>query len=120
MFDAFPLLLLCCIYFNLEKHPPLDNVHLSSVNSRSLTFNWNPVNSSCHFLGYSIVSRRCGVCPTNTADTSVTCHNVPVDGLVCMFQVQTTICNNNHGPLSTSVPVTLKGEFMTIQINAVR
>ena len=73
------------------------------------------MNSSCHVLAYSITSRNCGVCPTNTSDTSVTCFNVPVDSSVCLFQVQTTVCNNNHGPLSISVPVTLTGEFMACQ-----
>ena len=104
-----------CVF--LELHPPPDNVHLGSVTSRALTFNWNSVNTSCHAFAYSIASTNCGVCPINTTDTSVTCVNVSADGSVCMFQVQTTVCNNNHGPLSTSVPITLKGEFILCNTN---
>ena len=99
----------------IEQHSPPDNVHLSSVDSRSLTFSWNPVNSSCHTaLAYGIASRSCGICPNITTDTFATCVNVPVDGSVCLFQVQTTVCNDNHGPLSlsTSVTVTLTGDFI--------
>ena len=70
------------------------------------------MNSSCHALTYSIASSNCGVCPSTIIDTSVTYFNVPVDGSVCLFQVQTTVCNNNHGPLSTSVSVRLTGESM--------
>ena len=105
-------LLLYC--FKLEQPPPPDNVHLSSVGSRTLTFSWNPVNSSCHALScmYSINSVNCGVCPTITIDTSAICVSVSVDGSVCLFQVQTTVCNNNHGPLSTGVPIVLLGELM--------
>ena len=96
---------------NIEPLPPPDNIHLSSVDSKTLTFSWNPVtNNSCHALSYSITSRDCGACPTITHDTFATCVNVPVDDSVCLFQVQTTVCNNNHGPLSSSVPITLTGE----------
>jgi hypothetical protein len=65
---------------------------------------------------YNIISVNCGVCPTITTDTSVTCTSVSVDGSTCLFQVQTTVCNNNHGPLSTSVPIALTGEFMAITV----
>ena len=112
MLILIPSNLLSC-YFNLEPHPPPENVHLSSVDSKSLTFSWNPViNSSCQALSYSITSRNCGICPTTSTGVSVTCVSVPVDGSVCLFQVQTIVCHNNHGPLSASVPVELTGEFV--------
>ena len=68
------------------------------------------MNSSCCDLVYSIASSNCGVCPTNTTNTSVTCVRVPVDSSECVFQVQTTVFNIIYGPLSMSVPVVLKGK----------
>ena len=77
-----------------------------------LTFSWNPV--SCLAILYNITSRNCGVCPTITTEAFATCVDVPVDGSVCLFQVQTTVCNNSHGPLSSSVPITLTGEVLKV------
>ena len=106
MFDIILIILF------VEPYPPPDHVHLSSVGTRSLVFSWNPVNStcSCHVLVYNIASSNCGICPTNTTGTSVTCVRVPIDGIECMFQVQTTVYSNIHGPLSMSVSVVFKGE----------
>ena len=53
-------------------------------------------------------------CFRHLCDTSATCISVSVDGSVCLFQIQTTVYNNNHmhGLLSTSVPVIPLGELM--------
>ena len=68
---------------------------------------------SCHALTYGTASSNCGVCPINA---SATCTSVPVDGSACLFHVQTTVCDNNHGPLSTSVSIALTGEFMAYKL----
>lgn len=57
-----------------------------------ISFGWIPAVSDCPTVDirYYILSSNCGTCPTATADTSITCNDVPLCGL-CILAVQTVI-----------------------------
>ena len=46
---------------------------------------------------YNITASNCGSCPTTTTNTTVTCTDVPTDGSMCTFAVQTVL----YGDLSS-------------------
>ena len=78
-----------------------------SFDSRALTFDWSPVAPDCHTLHYNILSSNCGSCSTTTTNTTVTCTDVPTDGSMCTFAVQTVVCGNIVGNFSDSVNFTV-------------
>ena len=83
--------------------------------SRQLSFNWSQAVSECPYLDiyYNILASNCGSCPTTTNHTTVTCTDVPINGSMCTFAVQTVICEN-IGNLSDLVNVVLnniKGSY---------
>ena len=106
------LLVVTILYYNiftqLHLHHAPNNILVSAVNfySKALTFSWSPVTSDCPSLHYNILSSNCGSCPATTTHTTVTCTDVPTDGSVCTFAVQTVICGNIVGDSSDSVNVT--------------
>ena len=65
-------------------------------------FKWTPwpLTANCATLRldlgvhYNILSSKCGSCPTTTTNTTVTCTDVPTDGSVCTFAVETAVCGN--------------------------
>ena len=69
-------------------------------------FSWSPVTSDCLVLHYNILTSNCGSCPTTTTDTTVTCTDVPTNGSMCTFAVQTVVCGDIVGDSSDSVNVT--------------
>ena len=87
--------------------PPPSRLYISAVDfgSRELTFTWSPVAQGCP-LHYNILSSNCGSCPTTTNTTIVTCTDVPTDGSVCTFALQTVVCSNIIGNSSDPVNVT--------------
>lgn len=101
------------VCLTIDLYPSPDNVYLSDIGPRSLSFEWNPVITiSCQAISYSIVASNCGVCPHNTTGTSVTCIGVSTDGSLCIFRVQTIVCTRMPGQMSDVVTVTLKGELL--------
>ena len=74
-----------------------------------LTFSWNPVllDCPCTDVHYDILTSNCGTCIPTTTNTTVTCTNVPTDGM-CTFAVRAVICNLT-GNISEPVTFTLKG-----------
>ena len=98
--------------------PPPMNVRLSSVNDGQISFIWDPdpLVSSCTALYYIVnATDSCGVCPSNTTSTSITCTDITVssNGQVCRFVVQTTVCDAITGMMSRSVEAVLKGNIHT-------
>ena len=71
---------------------------------------WNNVDPDCPALLYNILSSNCGSCPTTTTNTTVTCTDVPTDGSVCTFAVQSGVCGRIVGEISDRVEIKLKCE----------
>ena len=69
-----------------------------------IAFQWNTHPPNCHPT-YNILSSNCGLCPTTTNQTTVTCTDVPTDDGVCMLAVQTVVCGRFVGELSPYVSV---------------
>ena len=91
-------------------NPPPDDLHLTDAQPGKLTFNWSSViSNNCSIPLYNITS-DCGICPTVTNITTVTCSDLQLTTNVdtCHFRVSTQTCNLT-GNLSSSVTVTLKG-----------
>ena len=55
-----------------------------------LNFTGRPVASDCPAIHYNINASNCGSCPTTTNHTTVTCTDVPTNGM-CTFAVQTVV-----------------------------
>ena len=87
---------------------PPSNLYINAVDfdSNLLAFTWSPVSLGGSALHYNILSLNCGSCPTTTTNTTVTCTDVPTDGSVCTFAVQTVVCENVVSDKSDSVNVT--------------
>ena len=74
---------------------------------QELTFSWSPVAPDCPAIHYNILASNCGSCPSTTNHTTVTCTDVPTDGTVCTFAVQTVVCRNITGNRSNPVRGTI-------------
>ena len=81
---------------HVENISPPEKVYITEVNLKLklVTVNWSPVDSDCPALHYNILPSNCGSCPTTTTNITVTCTDVPTDGSVCTFAVQTVVCGN--------------------------
>ena len=75
------------VYYNISNESSL----------RELTFNWSSVAPDCPTIHYNILASNCGSCPTTTNCTTATCTDIPIDGSVCTFAVQTVVCGNITG-----------------------
>ena len=80
----------------------------ADVHLRQLIFSWSPVAPDCPAIHYNILASNCGSCPTTTNHTTVACTNVPTDGSVCDFSVQSVVCENITGNFSKSIQGLLK------------
>ena len=98
--------------------PPPNTLFISQADfvSRQITFDWNRVVTNCSNLiniHYSILALNCGNCPNTTNHTTVTCTDVPTDGSMCTFAVQTEACGDN-GNLSDNITLNLNLPFTRI------
>ena len=86
---------------------PPSNMHISHIDIGliQLTFAWSPVVPSCPSIHYNILASNCGSCPTTTSHTNVTCTDIPTDGSVCTFAVQTVVCGNITGIDNSSINI---------------
>ena len=75
--------------------------------SRQLSFAWSPVAPDCSTFNYNILASNCGSCPTTTNHTTVTCTDVPTDGSLCGFAIETVVCESITGNLSDVIYVAL-------------
>ena len=82
------------LYFYLVSSWPviIDSQLTAALTNPRLSFSWTPASSDCPTadIHYYILSTNCGTCPLATADTSITCSDVPSCGL-CILAVQTVI-----------------------------
>ena len=83
-----------------------DKPYISDVNARQVTFNWSPAPIDCPVY-YTILSSNCGSCPTTTTNTTVACTDVPSDGGVCTFAVQTVPCGLISGEWTDNITLYL-------------
>ena len=77
-------------------HIQFDTESTASLTSSNqiLSFSWTPAISDCPNVDihYYILSANCGTCPITTADTSITCSDVPSSSCrVCILVVQTAV-----------------------------
>ena len=98
---------------------PPDKLQINNINflSQELTFSWSPVAPDCPAIRYNILASNCGSCPTTTNYTTVTCINVPTDGSVCTFAVQTVVCGNITGNASDAIRVNTSSLHPTGHLN---
>ena len=85
-----------------NRYPPPNNVHLTDVRPGQVTFTWTSVSSSycsVNFVNYSITS-DCGVCPTTTNMTTVTCSDLQLstEPVECTFRVSSVVCDLTGNP----------------------
>lgn len=74
---------------------PCNSIHINTVilSANEFSFNWSPaLVNDCPVILYNILTSNCGICPTNSTHTNVTCIDVPVNSGVCTFTIQTVIC----------------------------
>ena len=85
------------------------SVHYQMIfSSHRISFKWNESSANSTTTYYKILSSNCGSCPTTTTNTTVTCTDVPSDGGMCTFAVQTVFCGNIIGSSSETYHVVLK------------
>jgi hypothetical protein len=72
---------------------------------KEFIFSWSPVAPAIH---YNILASNCGICPTTTNHTNVTCTDVSLNGTVCTFAVQAVVCGNITGSASDPISIHLE------------
>ena len=92
--------------------PPPYGVSWMATRPGQITFDWSPVAPNCSAIHYNILALNCGNCPTVTANTTITCVDVPTDGSVCTFALETVICGNITGSKSDPVYVQQNGSLI--------
>ena len=73
--------------------------------SVTLTFYWTSSVLGCHDVTFNILASNCGSCPPSTKYTNTTCSDVPTDGSMCSFTVQTLVCGNVTGEAIIRLPL---------------
>ena len=95
----------------IAPYPPPERPSLNIVDleSKKISFSWSPVAPDCPAIHYNILASNCGSCPTTTNYTNATCTDVPTDGTVCSFAVQTVVCGSITGNVSNTAQGIFKG-----------
>ena len=106
-----PLYILCQNLMHADPPSPPENVHLSEVDRNRLDFTWDPVQTTCPVVEYKVTAVNCGVCPTATHNTSITCVvddvTTVIDNL-CILSIQSVVCGVT-GENRSNVTATLRG-----------
>jgi hypothetical protein len=77
---------------------------IPNIQESTVIFNWDAYYlPDCPAVHYNILTSNCGSCPTTTNHTNATCTDVPIDGSVCIFAIQTVICGTITRELSREV-----------------
>ena len=99
------------IYSPQDPPPSLNNILLSKVDRNRLDFTWDPVQTTCPVVEYKVTAVNCGVCPTATHNTSITCVvddvTTVIDNL-CILSIQSVVCGVT-GENRSNVTATLRG-----------
>ena len=95
----------------IDPYTPPYNVRLSEVARNRLDFTWDPVQSVCPDVEYKVAAVNCGVCPSATNDTNISCilNNMDVIYKVCTLSIQTVVCGFTSRNRSENITATLKG-----------
>ena len=105
------------LYITAVHFQPPISLYIIQIDLREkeVTFNWDPVAPiDCPGIHYNILASNCGSCPTNTAHTTVTCTDVPMDGSLCIFALQTAVYRYSIGNISKSIEIQLKGDHQCV------
>ena len=94
-----------------DPPPPPENVHFSEFARNRLYFTWDPVQTTCPVVEYKVTTVNCGVPPTATHNTSITCDvgdvTTVIDNL-CILSIQSVVCGVT-GENRSNVTATLIG-----------
>ena len=90
------------IQTHLDPFQPPEGLSIiqADLGSRQLTFTWSPVVPDCPAIHYNILASKLKLWQLphyhqfNT--TTATCTNVPTNGSVCMFAVQSVVYPGDH------------------------
>ena len=110
--NCYSILFIHAMYMiHAAPFPSPDRMSISraDVSSKQLIFNWSPVAPDCLAIHYNILASNCGSCPSTTTHTIVTCTDVPTDGSMCTFALQTVVCRNIVGNSSDTIEGILNG-----------
>ena len=86
------------------------NIKLIEGNLTHVSFNWSQISSQCPSIQYHIVASNCGECPDITINNKVTCtgkYTQLINSHQCSFAVQTIVCDEIIGDISTAINVTV-------------
>ena len=103
-----------CNTITVDPPPPPKNVHLSKVDRSRLDFTWDPVQTTCPVVEYKVTAVNCGVCPTATHNTSITCAVDDVTTVInnlCILSIQSVVCGVT-GETGINATAPLRGKII--------
>ena len=109
------------LYINLAIWSPLPPENISwlvsyqQLHKYTIAFKWNMHTQDCHPT-YNILASNCGLCPTMTNNSTVTCTDVStdIDDGMCTLAIQTVVCGRIAGELSPRVSVQVFNDKGTV------
>ena len=102
-------------YSNHAAPEPPGDIQFIDLCNRQIVLTWSPVESTCALTYYSVISNCTNVtCSSSSGATNLTTDSCPLlqqltGVLVCSFNVESVVCGNLKGSLSSPAVVTLKG-----------
>ena len=110
--------MLTCVC-SVEPYSPPDDIHLISIASEGLTFNWTSVDPTCSEISYRVFTIDCGNCPNITNSTTVVCSGIELSGVTqtCSLSVQPVVCGDIISNFSDLLNISLQGNFYNNSLN---
>ena len=100
--------------------PSPTDIRITHLNRTKLTFRWNQASQNCPAIVYKIHAANCGICPSVTRSTSISCN---ITALVlpqtCILSVQTVVCNSLNARFSEPVLVSSYGIILTTDLGTI-
>ena len=87
-----------------------NNISFSAANPQMLISNLSSISIDCPAICYNSLVLSYGSCPTNTMPTTITCTDIPSDGSMCTFALQTVPKNCRNSVDSVSDPPMVTNE----------
>ena len=98
-----------------------NNIGLSAANPQILTSNWSSIiTHDCPVICYNSLVLSYGSCPANTIPTTITCTDIPSDGSMCTFALQTIPENCENSVDSVSDPPMVTHESKKCILNILK